>query len=417
MVLDVLGHARVVAGGDAGRRFDLDGEGVHGALAPDHELVVGLDVGTPDEHRLDLRGEHVDAPDDQHVVGAPGDAHDARVRAPADARLIDDPRDVAGAVAQHGLRPLGQGRDDQLAGLAHGQALAAIGVYGLEQEAVFPGVQAVARLDALAGDAGADDFRQAVDVDRLDPQALVDLGAQGVGPRLGAVDADLEGQRAHVDAHLLADLGDVQRVGRRAADDARPEVLEQHDLAFGQAAGQRQHGHAQTLRPVVEAEAAGEQAVAVGVVQDVAGARPGGGHAARHQIGPHVEVLARVADDGGLAGGARRGMEAHHLVARHGEHAERVGGAQVVLHGEGEAGEVVEALEVAGLDAGGVEAFAVEGHVVVGVPDDLPELGELQLGELFASHGLDVGREHVGVAVPAVHGRGSFTVGVTDELS
>ena len=73
MVAHALGGARVV-------RFDLDGELVEAAAPLDHELVVRRDVGQADEHRLDLRRIDVDAADDQHVVVAPGDALEARVR-------------------------------------------------------------------------------------------------------------------------------------------------------------------------------------------------------------------------------------------------------------------------------------------------------------------------------------------------
>ena len=50
----------------------------------------------------------------------------------------------------------------------------------------------------------------------------------------------------------------------------------------------------------------------------------------------------RVADDGGLAGGAAGGVDAHDLLARHGEQAEGIGVAQVGLGGEREPGEVLE---------------------------------------------------------------------------
>ena len=50
----------------------------------------------------------------------------------------------------------------------------------------------------------------------------------------------------------------------------------------------------------------------------------------------------RVADHGRLAGGAGRGVDAHHLLARHGEHAERIVVAQVRLGGEREFREVGE---------------------------------------------------------------------------
>jgi hypothetical protein len=66
-----------------------------------------------------------------------------------------------------------------------------------------------------------------------------------------------------------------------------------------------------------------------------------------------------VADHGGLARGAGGGVDARHPIARHGEHAERVVVAQVLLHGEGELREVVEVLQIVGMHAGGVEGLPV----------------------------------------------------------
>ena len=55
------------------------------------------------------------------------------------------------------------------------------------------------------------------------------------------------------------------------------------------------------------------------------------------------------------------------LFTRHGEHAERIGVAQVLLHGERELREVGQRLQVVRVHAGRVEARAVEGRVGVGV--------------------------------------------------
>ena len=147
----------------------------------------------------------------------------------------------------------------------------------------------------------------------------------------------------------------------------------------------RDHGAAQPLGAVVRAEAAGEQAVAVGDVHDVAGAAAGGADRARHQVGPGVDVVLRVAHDRRLAGGARRRVDARHLLARHREHAERVVVAQVLLDGERELRQVGERLQVAGMHALGVERLAVVRHVVVGVLQR--PLQALQLQRLRARRG------------------------------
>src|SRR5678815_2348788 len=84
----------------------------------------------------------------------------------------------------------------------------------------------------------------------------------------------------------------------------------------------------------MRAEAAGEEAISVRDVHDVTRATAGGANRARHHCRPGVDVVARVADDRGLAGRSRRRVDARDLTPWHGEHAERVVVAQVALHGE-----------------------------------------------------------------------------------
>jgi hypothetical protein len=83
---------------------------------------------------------------------------------------------------------------------------------------------------------------------------------------------------------------------------------------LGLAARHRDHRAAQALGAVVRAEAAGEQAIAVGNVHLVALAPPAA-RIERATVGPGVDVVLRVADHGRLAGGAAGGMQAHHLVS------------------------------------------------------------------------------------------------------
>ncbi len=144
--------------------------------------------------------------------------------------------------------------------------------------------------------------------------------------------------------------------------------LDQLHLLLGLPARHRDHGAAQPLGAVVRAQAAGEQAVAVGDVHDVAGAPAGGADRARDQVGPGVDVALRVAHDGRLAGRARRGVDAHDLLARHREHAERVVVAQVLLGRERELAPGRRATcRSAGCTPRASNARAVVRHVVVGV--------------------------------------------------
>ena len=84
-------------------------------------------------------------------------------------------------------------------------------------------------------------------------------------------------------------------------------------------AGHRDHGRAELLAAVVQAEAAGEEPVAVRHLQDVVGRSPAASQRAGHSLRPDVDVLLRVADHGRLAGRAGRGVDSHDIAHRRGE--------------------------------------------------------------------------------------------------
>ena len=180
--------------------------------------------------------------------------------------------------------------EHQLALLAVRQHAAGLGIDDLGIEVVLPDRQPVLGLDAFLRDPGAHHLRQAVDVDRVHVELGLDRLPHRRGPGLGAENADLERRLRGVDALPLHFLGDRQHVRGRHHDDIGLEVLDQLHLLFGLAAGHRNHGAAQPFSAVVRAQAAGEQAVAVGDMDHVAGAPAGGANRARHQIRPGVDV-------------------------------------------------------------------------------------------------------------------------------
>ena len=338
------------------------------------------------EARLDLAREDVDAVDDEHVVGAGVDAvHDAH-RAPALALLNLEAREVAGAVAHHRGAEAVEGGEDEFAFLAVGQRLEGVGIDDLRVEVVLPDVQPV-RVLAVAGDAGAGDLGETVDVVGGDAGDLLDARADFVRPRLRAEDAVLQlGVAAEVDAELLGHGGEVEEVARRAADDGDAEVLHEHDLLFGVAGAGRQHRAAELLRAVVGAEAAGEESVAVGDLHHVVAGDAVHGHAPGDALGPDRYVAGGLRDADRLAGGAGGAVEAVDLAHRRGGEPERVLVAQVRLFHEGELREVLERHEVARLDAGLVAAAAEERHALVFVGDESLELLELQRPQLVDAH-------------------------------
>ncbi len=209
-------------------------------------------------------------------------------------------------------------------------------------EVVLPDRQPVAGLDVLACDSRTDHLGQPVVVQRGEAKAPLDLIAQALGPRLCAEDPDARRALRRVEALARKLVGDHQRVGRRAHEDAGLEVAHQLHLPLGHAPAHRDDGRAQRLGAVVRAQAPGEKAVAVGDVNDVGRSPARGADRTRHHRCPGIDVLLRVADDGGLAGGAARGMHAHDSVHGHGEHAEGVIRAQVGFGGERKLRQVCE---------------------------------------------------------------------------
>ena len=155
----------------------------------DLDLEVGCEAVHLEHFGLDLRWEHIDAPHDQHVVGAAGDALDAPH---GTGRAGQQPGEIAGAVADHGLPPLGQCREHQVTELAVGQRLSRAGIDDLGVEVVLPQRGAVFGLDALLGHARSHHLRQPVDVDGVDAEARLDLSPELVGPRLSTEDAHLQ---------------------------------------------------------------------------------------------------------------------------------------------------------------------------------------------------------------------------------
>ena len=207
---------------------------------------------------------------------------------------------------------------------------------------ILPDVKAVLALHAFDRDAGADGLRAAEDVDRLHVEASLDLFAHRLGPWFGAVNADLQRAAPGIQALAFELVGDRQHVGRRHGDDPGLEVGDHRHVALGESARRRDHGAAEPLRTAMEAEAAGEEAIAVGDVHHVAGSRAGGAQAAGDEAGPHLKIGLCVANHGGDAGGAARRVDADDLLARHREHAEGIVAAEVFLDREREPCEVVQ---------------------------------------------------------------------------
>jgi hypothetical protein len=120
---------------------------------------------------------------------------------------------------------------------------------------------------------------------------------------------------------------------------------------------------ADQLGAVMEAEAAGEQAVAEGDLDDVVLGDPGGGDHPGHQVGPGLDIVAGVADHGRLTGGAGRGMDPDHVTQGHGEQAVGVVVAQILLDGERQPAQVVQRADVVVVEFELLEFLLIKGDV------------------------------------------------------
>ncbi len=208
--------------------------------------------------------------------------------------------------------------------------------------------------------------------------------------RLGAEDAagDFE-LGGGVVAHLDGRVGDEQGVGGRAGQDVGAAVLHHLHLALGVAGRGGDHGAAHGFAPGMRAQAAREQAVAVGHLDGGLGRAAHHGDAAGEAVAPVRQVLGRVAHDRGLAGGAAGGVDARHVLGGNGEQAERVGVAHVLLHDERELRQVFQAVQVVGRHSRFRERLSIELHVVVGMAHRGAHAFELERAQLFARHRFD----------------------------
>jgi hypothetical protein len=314
---------------------------------------------------LDLGREQVDAAQDDHVVGTSRDLLHAPHARPRGAR--QQPRQVAGAIADHRKRFLGQGSENKFALLAVGPRRAGVGIDHFGIEMILPDMQTVFALHAFLRDAGAHHLGQSIDIGGVHVEGCFDLAAHRIGPRLGAEDTEFERRFARVQALALELVQDRQHVARCHRDDVGPEVVDQLHLPLGHAAGDRHHRATEPFRAVMHAKSAGEQAIAIGVVDDHAGAAAGGADRARHHRRPRLDIGPGISDHDRLAGGAGRCMDPDQLFARHREHVERVIVAQVGLHGERKILQVRQLPEIIWMHPGLVEGLFVMGDIVVDV--------------------------------------------------
>ena len=140
---------------------------------------------------LDLRGEDVEALDDEHVVAAPTDPPNPPQRAAARARLGHDGRAVPRAVTdqRHGL--FAERGEDQFAFLPIGEQISAQRIDDFGVQVVLEDMQPVL-MAAFGAHAGSDHLGQAVEIVGFDSRRIFNLPARGLAP-LGDKDSARKG--------------------------------------------------------------------------------------------------------------------------------------------------------------------------------------------------------------------------------
>ena len=196
--------------------FDIHNQGIKVAFTEYFELIERRQSFSLHQNRFDLTREDVDAANDQHVVSASSDSLHTNVSAAtATGRRIEGGY-IAGAIANDREGFLGQGGNDDFAGFAIGNWLTGVHVHRFDQEVIFKDVQTMLGLDALDANAGADDFRQAININGVNAEPRFQLITHLLGPRFCAENANLERQLPQIHIHVFSGFGQVQRVGRGA---------------------------------------------------------------------------------------------------------------------------------------------------------------------------------------------------------
>ena len=319
--------------------FHLDFQFVHRLRAGDDQLVVRLDAFDGEQNAFDLRREEVDTTDDKHVVATAADLLHADERAATGALLVAETRDVVCAVSEKRHASLRDGRQRQFAFLAGRQDFACVGVENFRIVMVFENVEAVVGF-AVHGDARAHDFGKTEHVMSLDASFLLDQIAHAFRPWFRAENAEAEFRVMEIKTDFVRFFNQMDEEGRRAADDGRAEVANEHQLFFRGAAAHRDDGCAKAFRAVMRTETACEEAVAVTYLNDIVFRRTTADEGAGHGFGPDVNVILGVADDGRLAGCSAGGVDSDDVLLGNGEEPKGIVVAEVGLDGRRKLGEV-----------------------------------------------------------------------------
>ena len=127
---------------------------------------------------------------------------------------------------------------------------------------------------------------------------------------------------------LLARFAHVHRIGRCGDEHGGLVVVDHHEMTFGIARPCWNDHATQMLKTIVQSEATGEHAIAKCHLNAVRRHHACHLGQARDAITPDIQIVIVVPHHDRLSRGARRSMQAHHIIERNGEKTERIGVAQ-----------------------------------------------------------------------------------------
>ena len=252
---------------------------------------------------------------------------------------------------------------------------------------VFVDVRAIL-LGAFVADARAHDLAQTIEVIAFEAQAVLDLRTHILRPGLGAERADPQVDLVLGNPDLLHRFGQVEGVRRGTGDARDAEVADQAGVLLGVAGRGGHDRRTHHLHTVVGTQAAREQAVAIRDGEGVLTAYAIGGQTARHTLAPDADVLAGIAHDRGITGGAGRSVDADDFALRGGLQAEGIIVPQILLGREREFHDIIDRADVAWGEVHLLELVAVERDIVVDILHNLVQPLALQLSHLLAAHAL-----------------------------
>src|SRR5271157_2515588 len=103
----------------------------------------------------------------------------------------------------------------------------------------------------------------------------------------------------------------MQRVGRRATNNSRPEILQNHDLSFSVSSGHGDDTRTNFFRAVMQPQTAGEQSVAEGIMNNIVLCYTRGNKTTRDKIRPGFNIAFGITENSRTAAGAGRSMQAN----------------------------------------------------------------------------------------------------------